>query len=458
MALPPTHGIRVLRLASFTFLASSPATSSLCASRPRRHASFLSPSSSSPPSASALSSSPPSLGFPFSQAPGRPRQSVAWRPCHSPNGRRRRFHVAALINGPVDMAEALISQLHAVSHTPWFVTIPLVALGVNLVVRLPFSLQARRIAQKRAALTPLLQAWLAAHGKALGARMGRQAAEQRRQGLPVSERTSRETEAELMRLGVQTCNRVYRRFGAQRWKLYGSLLALPPWLVVIEAIRRMSGAPVGLLGLIFRTDSSAAGVGGVGATTVAEKTVSAAADSASIAATTWPDAAAAAGAAADTSVGSLAQDSFATGGCLWFPDLTVADPYFILPFALSAMLVVNVLPPTDAGRRRLFGLTPKEPASSSPGSRTNPVLRNEFAMLVLQRTLLIMSVSVGFVTLHFPSAIHLYWLASASTSYLITHAVGYLMPVYEPSYVPSKNIDLWVQLPPPPSFAKLPKQ
>lgn len=43
-------------------------------------------------------------------------------------------------------------------------------------------------------------------------------------------------------------------------------------------------------------------------------------------------------------IAKLPVESFKTGGMLWFPDLTIADPYYILPAisALSVALVTKV--------------------------------------------------------------------------------------------------------------------
>ena len=40
-------------------------------------------------------------------------------------------------------------------------------------------------------------------------------------------------------------------------------------------------------------------------------------------------------------ISSLPVESFKTGGAFWFPDLTIADPYMLLP-ALSAVTVAVV--------------------------------------------------------------------------------------------------------------------
>ncbi|CAK7265575.1 hypothetical protein SEPCBS57363_001653 [Sporothrix epigloea] len=226
-------------------------------------------------------------------------------------------------------------------------------------------------------------------------------------------------QAEVLKRFRKTSSRVYAVFGVQQWKLYGTILALPPWLVVIEALRRMCGASTGLLGMILRTSSA-------GAATEATTEEASGAAIATSASSEAIDAVSFAGVAPPPTVpegvSALADPSFVTGGCLWFPDLTAADPYQILPFALSAMLVFNIMPSTDLGRRSLFGLSAKSGGAAGTGNNSSN-LAEPVATRALQRTLFLMSIFVGPLTLHFPAAIHLYWLSSAAVSYMITRII-----------------------------------
>ncbi|CAK7562509.1 MAG: hypothetical protein SEPTF4163_000357 [Sporothrix epigloea] len=332
---------------------------------------------------------------------------------------RRHFHLATFANTTVNAAEAAIAQLHAITYTPWYITIPLVALSVNLLVRLPFSIHAQEVAIKRARLRPLLQAWTSIHGQQVIKERKRLQQEQRLPGGGTGYMSMPSIQAEVLKRFKKTSTRIYATFGVQQWKLYGTILALPPWLVVIEAIRRMCGAPTGLLGMILRTSSDGAATGATAEETL-DAAITTSASSKAI------DAVSFAGVAPPSTVpegvSALADPSFVTGGCLWFPDLTVADPYQILPFALSAMLVVNVLPSTDLGRRSLFGLSAKSGGAAGAGKNSSN-LAEPAAARALQRTLFLMSIFVGPLTLHFPAAIHLYWLSSAAVSYMITRII-----------------------------------
>jgi len=117
------------------------------------------------------------------------------------------------------------------------------------------------------------------------------------------------------------------------------------------------------------------------------------------------------------------EEGLATGGCLWFPDLTVADPLHVLPFALSVVLVVNVMPRTRAGVRGMLGLDGGKTAVA--GGKTPQRLT---------RALLVMALAIGPVTMDLPAALHLYWLSSATLTLLQTELTAYLMPL------PSSNV------------------
>ena len=39
---------------------------------------------------------------------------------------------------------------------------------------------------------------------------------------------------------------------------------------------------------------------------------------------------------------NLPVESMKTGGLMWFPDLTIADPYFMLPILCSASMLLTI--------------------------------------------------------------------------------------------------------------------
>lgn len=347
------------------------------------------------------------LGGTLSQPLMRPRPCLHTRrphglvPAASAPGNRRHMH---LIQATVETTQSLIVSLHTLTGTPWYATIPLVALAVSL-ARLPFTVHAQSLVRRRVALTPLVQSWLATH-----ARVGDGAAA-----------TRERYEA--------TKKRIIRDHGLQGWKLNYNLLVFPVWLTAIEAIRRLCGGPTGLLGAMFFKGNDAAAAAAVTAgeqlqgvemvSTAASGVASLGLETTTVVAEGGlPDTAAAATAAATS--GSF-EPSLATGGALWFPDLTVADPYHILPMMLSAVMVYHFLPKTTAGRRDMFSLDDRNPNSKSWRTR-------------LTRALVVVAVSIGPATMDMPAAIHLYWLCSTSLAVVSERLVALALPL--PKHIP----------------------
>lgn len=266
------------------------------------------------------------------------------------------------LSSALSLTQSLITTLHTTTHTPWYLTIPLLALTLHLAARLPLAIYTRRILVRRARLVPLLQAWRARHTMALAA-------------------TPKRKDEVAKRLALTT-KRVYHKWGVERWKDSVGLAAMPVWLVGIEALRRMCGGPKGLIGtVVFGAGAGAEGEGGA-------------------------------------AVGEGLAEGLSTGGCLWFPDLTVADPLHLLPFALSVVLVANVMPRTQVGARRMFGLD--DGGMTVPMGKTSDRLR---------RGLVVMALAIGPVTMDLPAALHLYWLSSATLSLLQTELAAYFMPL-----------------------------
>jgi inner membrane protein COX18 len=230
-----------------------------------------------------------------------------------------------------------------------------------------------------------------------------------------------------------------KRFGTQTWKTWvPSLAVFPFWMLGIEGVRRMCGGPRGILGsMIFGRGryeelQQAAGQGGVvvdaaaqtvdGGAVVGGQELGMAGEAGSTLAT---EPALGMEALATSSVApgqvdvqealaSLADQSMTTGGCLWFPDLTVADPLHILPFALSAVMVLNLMPKSQAAWRQLL----------ASNAALGPDLAQQLKWrLRIQRALLMGALAIGPLTMDLPAAIHLYWISSAAFSFAQTGLV-----------------------------------
>ncbi|RKU46970.1 hypothetical protein DL546_006712 [Coniochaeta pulveracea] len=323
-------------------------------------------------------------------------------------GNQRNFSVAPAIDVAVSGIQSAITNLHVITYTPWYITIPLVALGVNA-LKLPLYSWSRGLLQKQQDVTPLIMAWRERHSvetapqiKTLGS-AGWQALHRRK------------TE--------ETRRRLYRALGLQTWKHYVSSLAIfPIWLGVIEALRRMSGGPSGILGLIQQAWSGEKAVDVATSAAVAKAPDAEPPVGSETAMLESPDvvSAGAAAPAADTVAvpDALGFDpSLSTGGCLWFPDLTVADPFHVLPVMLSTVLLVNLLPGSMAQFKQLFNMTPTPAQQVSPWP------------FRLRRALVMLALAVGPLTMNLPAAIHLYWISSTSISMALTKVVDQLKPI-----------------------------
>jgi len=308
---------------------------------------------------------------------------------------RRGFSAVSALETTLTATQHVFTELHSLTGTPWYLTIPLIALSINLVTRFPMSIFSRRTAQRRAKLAPLLQAWEVRHAKDI-------AADPKTAAFSVKKR-----QAEVVKRVKRTSKRVYKIWGVQRFKDFAGFSVLPFWLVGIETLRRLCGGPRGLIGtLVFGPDEKAA-VTSPGEAMAASSNPSDAVSVTDLASSSVLD-----------NIPAGADPSLATGGCLWFPDLMVADPLHILPFALSAVLVLNILPRSQEGIRRLFGLD------------TNQIgVAQDNASVRLTRVFLIMAVAIGPATMDLPAAIHLYWLSSSALTLIQTDLLNKIMPI-----------------------------
>ncbi|ETR98929.1 mitochondrial export translocase Oxa2 [Trichoderma reesei RUT C-30] len=279
---------------------------------------------------------------------------------------RRNFHLGAVGDAVLWTADS-ITFLH---HTglPWFVSIPLVAVGVNFTFRLPVQYYTRRLVVTRNKLTPLVTAWSARHAATVPQGQGEEAARLWR--LRVAGLTERSRA------------RIYKSWGVQRWKSFAPFLSMAPFIIVSEALRRLCGAPTGWLSHTF---------GLVDAQAVAS--------------------------AVETSRRYL-DESLVDGGCLWFTDLTAMDPYFALPIICSALLAR-----TSWGRlskdqlRALLSVGP-------PQVPQTPAMRIRTAV---GRTLLLVPLfPILFADL--PSAIFLYWASTFALNDVNEAILGRLFP------------------------------
>lgn len=300
----------------------------------------------------------------------------------------------------VQATQDAILSFHSITHIPWYLIIPALAVGINVVFRQPFAVYTRKIMQRRREFDLVLLGW--------SWRIHR---DTRREAVP-AEKQHKEV---LSRLKKEQ-SRIYNKMGLQTWRFSLGLFGLPFWILGIDSVRRICGGPRGILGSFItgQTDDAALDSGthnSIEATTSPADIATTPASQVSVFDTNMASSVA-------EHVRDLPDPSIAWEGCLWFTDLSIADPFYILPLALSAVLVANMLPNTSAGRQQLFGLGPSAALPTTKGERS----------LRFRRMLLCAVALIGPATADLPAAIHLYWLSSALTHMFATKILSYIMP------------------------------
>ncbi|KAI1089979.1 hypothetical protein F5B19DRAFT_352936 [Rostrohypoxylon terebratum] len=302
----------------------------------------------------------------------------------------RSFSVVPAIAATVDTTVNAIISFHAVTNIPWFVLIPCLSIGANAIFRLPFILYTHNISQRRTKSSLVKQAW-----------SWRIPHDLHKERIPAHQiqRVANKKFSKII-------SRIDRGLGTQWWRMLCGFLSAPAWLVGIECIRRICGGPKGILGN-YVINSLHTGP------TVTNPHVSESAiiQGSNVDPSPFPLMA--------DNTGHLLDPSIAYEGCLWFPDLSVADPLHILPFAVSAVMVTHIL--SKGGFKRLFG--PKDSQGTAVVGTADKWTRR------IQRGGVIMALLLGPCTADMPVAIHLYWLTSSVMSYCTTIALARFMPI-----------------------------
>lgn len=291
-----------------------------------------------------------------------------------PTLRSRAFHATSrrpIYNETIQFTHTILESVHSISHTPWGLTIPLVALLVRGAFILPIALRTRQTVKKQVELMPLIQAWSHAINK-----------EAKRE---VGNRGQGEVEAFVKKGMRKKRVELYKRNGVAPWKSLIGLVQIPVFLGVMETLRVMVGSREGFLGLMrsFWMDSKTESgdttvITGDGLTSIPPVPV---------------------------------ETSLSTEGILWFPDLLVADPQLYLPFILSSSMLLNIytsikLLPAPEGTDRTKNLTTRISG--------------------------LVALAVGPLLLGFPSALMLYLISSSMLNWLQTLLLTWWIPVPDP--------------------------
>lgn len=289
---------------------------------------------------------------------------------------KRRLHLSTVGDAVILTADT-ISAIHN-AGVPWYLSIPLVALGVNFTFRLPIQYYTRRLVIRRNELNPLVSAWSSRH-----------AASVPRGAEADVERAERLWRLRVAGLTEKSRRRIYKTWGVQRWKTLAPFLSMAPFVVVSEALRRLCGAPMGWIS----HQIGLAGVDKLSATL------------------------------SDTS--GLFNADLAQGGCLWFIDLTVMDPYHALPLACSALLARTSW--ARLSKDQLRALVSLDGSSATPKT---PMVRIQTG--IGRALLLIPLFPMLFADL--PSAIFLYWAATFALNDVNETILQRLVPKRTPKF------------------------
>lgn len=177
---------------------------------------------------------------------------------------------------------------------------------------------------------------------------------------------------------------LYKRWGCGMWKNFLGFVQLPVFLSVMEALRRMSGSREGILGMLPGTNAVVNTPGAVDGVLTGDGLV--------VEALRIP-----------------VETSLATEGMLWFPDLLAADPHLVLPFALSATILLNV-----------FG-----------GTRGQDLALPTWQMR-MKRGIGFVALLIGPIMLHVPSALLVYWISSSGLAFIQAMILERVMPIKAP--------------------------
>lgn len=328
--------------------------------------------------------------------PGLAARRTCLAASHSPRhlSPQRRTFFREAVSTTVDSAASVFTAIHA-AGVPWWATIPLVAVGVNMAVRLPTQMYMQRMQRTRAALRPLVNAWSSRHGQ-----------------MAATQTSMLARSAHVARASERSRRRLYRAWGVPLWKTLIPLATMVPFAIMSGALRHLSG------------------VGGVPEAAVPSGDV--------LGGKTLTDSMQAAG---ETLSATSVADSLSTGGLLWFENLMMADPYAGLPVICSLLLAANIYSRMTVAqwRKALLEHRPGEPWTQ------------RLARGVVRISLFIPMFPL-FCT-HLPAAVLLYWTANFSMQLFNVNFVQKMYPekkldlVWQPqksrqeSYITRQSID-----------------
>ena len=255
-------------------------------------------------------------------------------------------------------AHSILENLHSIAGLPWTAAITVTATIIFSWIQGPIAYYIHGILQRQRDIDPqLVEARLKLENKVMR---------------EDAHKTAAERVKRLNGLFNDACTRVRKSHNCQHWKLWLVFTRFPVWYVMMETIRRMTGTEESFIGLV-RSVMGKRDYSGF------------------------------------TEPSAFVEPSLATEGVLWFTDLSRADPYLILPFILSATLLIRA--------RRGYGsinvvFEPRmeDIAKEHAKDPKTPSFRKK--KLRRQRIAEVLALAAGPATLQFPSAMLLYWITT----------------------------------------------
>lgn len=270
--------------------------------------------------------------------------------------RIRNFHASAPRQGVWDAALYLPHEMLQLLHPglPWYAAIPVSAFMLRGLLVFSFGGRVREYASRYVALHPLRSA----QAKGIQKRLSKE-------GGFTSPKHAQHAISRAIREGNRDLDKRWRC--SLKGQVGWTVAQLPVFVVMQEVIRRMTATKQGLFGLTMNSLGLGEDLG------EGQKY------SMDIANNPWFEA------------------SLANEGTLWFSNLLVPDPIGVLPWAVSFVMLSNVM------------------QNSKRTSNPNDISAKS---KVLKLTLMALSVSIGFIGQGLPASLLLYWFSSSCSASL----------------------------------------
>lgn len=320
---------------------------------------------------------------------------------------RRLFNAGDIIEPITEAAQGVMLSVHGVTGLPWFAVIPIIALSVNMLFRMPFTAHSQIIMKRRAQLDPVLKGWTV--------RLWHEVA---REKVP-----HEKIQREVSRRFKKESSRLFALLGLQQWKMYLALLGVPFWICNLVGLRKLCG----MNGIYAQPGSKVASTA-VGTDALGDPSSNIVDGVNGLASTPADLATSAADLAGRTAPGL--EPTLTTEGFLWLTDLTASDPYYVLPITFTILTLANLVPQDKAARKIIFpnldkflGRREEKEAAERPqdddaakGAATVAERPTDNWRVRLVRAIAVCSPGLVLFTASFPAAVHLYTITSASVT------------------------------------------